>query len=423
MIQRRDTLVHGVAARQRQGDGHGAVRAGGEGADSGSVGIDHLKNSAAERGIRTLFQLDDLQTGVGRFGLFPIAEIAVCGQAHGNGRIGVAHIVLKLAVFADLRAGGIEHSVFVNIGGKGKLDATGLACHRRGGVQHLEFAAVAVPSAGGGDGGNVLIVHIHDARSIGNGAGVREADADGIVAYPCVGVDGEYLLFVLLAIDGNSISGITVSRGSDAGRVHLAPSCAAHIDVLGSGKDGLCPLQFRAGQVGIDLQVIDVPVGQQIAPQRHFGRIVGVIFVFQLQFRKAAGGIPVGDDAHDLRVAAFFLGHVFDTLAGGHGLRHTRCIRIDAVGRDLLRFSVGTHIIEIGVDQFPDASVDGEVREFLLTVVDIDFTKGFLLAAGGKSGGREHPQHHDHQQQHGDQSFFHSASLKMGRRKHYAIFA
>ena len=236
-------------------------------------------------------------------------------------------------------------------------------------------------------------------------------------------MDGEYLLFVLLAIDGNSISGITVSRGSDARRVHLAPSCAAHIDVLGSGKDSLRPLQFRAGQVGVDLQIVDVPVGQQIAPQRHFGRIVGVIFVFQLQLRKAASGIPVGDDAHDLRVAAFFLGHVFDALAGSHRLRDALGVGVDAVGRDLLRFSVGTHIIEIGVDQFPDASVDGEVREFLLTVVDIDFTKGFLLAAGGKSGGREHPQHHDHQQQHGDQSFFHSASLKMVRRGHYAIFA
>ncbi|CAN3968930.1 hypothetical protein LLOABG_LLOABG_13900, partial [Dysosmobacter welbionis] len=78
VIQRRYTLIHGVVACQRQGDGHGAVRAGGEGADGGSVRIDHLKNSAAERGIRTLFQLDELQADVRRFGLFPIAEIAVC---------------------------------------------------------------------------------------------------------------------------------------------------------------------------------------------------------------------------------------------------------------------------------------------------------------------------------------------------------
>ena len=80
-------------------------------------------------------------------------------------------------------------------------------------------------------------------------------------------------------------------------------------------------------------------------------------------------------------------------------------------------------MVEIGVDQLTDAAIDGEVGELLFSVVDIDFAQGFLLAAGGKGRDGEHPQHHDHQQQHGDQSFFHSASLKMGRRKHYAIFA
>ena len=80
-------------------------------------------------------------------------------------------------------------------------------------------------------------------------------------------------------------------------------------------------------------------------------------------------------------------------------------------------------MVEIGIDQLTDSPVDGEVGELLLSVVDIDLAQGFLLAAGGKGRDGEHPQHHDHQQQHGDQSFFHSASLKMGRRKHYAIFA
>ena len=285
MVQWGHALIHGVVASQRQRDGHGAVRAGSEGANSGSIRTDHLKDGSAQRRGRAFLQLDDFQAGVGFFGFLTVAVIAVCGQPHGNSGVGVAHIVLKLAVFADLRAGGIEHSVFVNISGKGQLDAAGLACHRSGRVQHLEFAAVAVPSAGGGDGGNVLIVHIHDARSIGNGAGVREADADGIVAYPCVGVDGEYLLFVLLAIDGNSISGITVSRGSDAGRVHLAPRRAAHIDVLCGGENSLRPLKLFSGEIGIDLQVVDVPVGQQVTPQRHLGRIVGVVLVLQLQFR------------------------------------------------------------------------------------------------------------------------------------------
>ena len=220
-------------------------------------------------------------------------------------------------------------------------------------------------------------------------------------------MDRKHLLLVLLPVYRNGISSVPVSRCGDAGRVYLVPRRATHIDVLGGGENSLRPLKLRTGQVRVDLQIVDVPVGKQIAPQRHFSRIVGVIFVFQLQFRKAAGGIAVGDDAHDLRVAAFFLGHVFDTLAGGHGLRHTRCIRIDAVGRDLLRFSVGTHIIKIGVDQFPDASVDGEIREFLLTVVNIDLAQSLLLAAGGKDRDWEHPQHHYQRKEHGNHSFFH----------------
>ena len=136
-----------------------------------------------------------------------------------------------------------------------------------------------------------------------------------------------------------------------------------------------------------------------------------MVFILQLQLRKAAGGVSVGDDAHDLRIAAFLLGHILDTLAGGHSLRHTRCIRIDAVRGDLLCPAVAVHIIKIGIDQLTDAAIDGEIGELLLAVVDIDFAKSFLLTAGGKGGGREHPQHHDHQQQHGDQSFFHSAFL------------
>ena len=134
VIQRRYTLIHGVVARQRQGDGHGAVRAGSEGADSGSIRIDHLKDRAAERGIRTLFQLDELQTGVRHFGFFPIAVITVCGQLHCGSWVGVAHIILELAVLVDLGAGGIEHRILIDISREGKLDAAGLACHRSGGI-------------------------------------------------------------------------------------------------------------------------------------------------------------------------------------------------------------------------------------------------------------------------------------------------
>ena len=134
VVQGCHTLIHSVIPRQRQGDGHGAVRAGGEGADGGSVRIDHLKNGTTERGIRTLFQLNNLQTGVGCFGFLTVAVITVCGQLHCGSWVGVAHIILELAVLVDLGAGGIEHRILIDIGREGKLDAAGFACHRSGGI-------------------------------------------------------------------------------------------------------------------------------------------------------------------------------------------------------------------------------------------------------------------------------------------------
>ena len=48
-------------------------------------------------------------------------------------------------------------------------------------------------------------------------------------------------------------------------------------------------------------------------------------------------------------------------------------------------------MVKIGIDQLTDSPVDGEVGELLLSVVDIDLAQGFLLAAGGKSGGGSIP--------------------------------
>ena len=314
---------------------------------------------------------------------------------------------MQLTVLVLLCAHSVKHSILINIGGKRKLDAAGLARHRSGRVQHLEFAAVAIPGAGGGDGGNILVVHVHNARSRGDGGGIRERHADGVITYPCVGMDGEHLLLVLLPVHRDGIGGVPVSRCSDAGRVDLVPRRATHIDVLGCGENGLRPLKLFSGEIGIDLQVVDIPVGEQVAPQRHLGRIVGVVLVLQLQLRKAAGRVSAGDDTHDLRIAALFLGDVFDALAGAYRLRDAVNIRIDAVRRNFFRPAVGIHMVEIGVDQLTDSPVDGEIGELLFSVVNIDFAKSFLLAAGGKGRDGEHPQHHYQCKESGNQSFFH----------------
>ena len=134
VIQRRYTLIHSVVASQRQGDGHSTVRAGSEGADSGSVGTDHLKDRSAQRRVRAFLQLDDFQAGVWHFWFLSIAVITVCGQFHCGSGVGVAHIILELAVFVLFCTNSVKHCVLIDIGREGKLDAAGLACHRSGGI-------------------------------------------------------------------------------------------------------------------------------------------------------------------------------------------------------------------------------------------------------------------------------------------------
>ena len=232
VIQRGYPLIDGVVASQRQRNGNGAVRACAEGANGGSVRADHLKNRAAQRGICTRLQLGDLQAGVRQLHINIIPIVAVCGQPHGNGGVGVAHIILELTVFILFRTNSVEHSVFVNIGGKGQLDAAALTGHRRSRVQNFELARVAVAGAGGGNGGNVLVLHVHDPRPFRHGGGVGEGHADGVVAHPGVGMEGKYLLLILLTAHGNGIGGLPVGRGSYAGGQDFAPGRSAGIDVL-----------------------------------------------------------------------------------------------------------------------------------------------------------------------------------------------
>ena len=74
-------------------------------------------------------------------------------------------------------------------------------------------------------------------------------------------------------------------------------------------------------------------LGEQVAPQRHLGRIVGVVLVLQLQLRKAAVGYPLAMIPMTFGSLPFSLA-MYDTLAGAYRLRDAVNIRIDAVGRN-----------------------------------------------------------------------------------------
>ena len=119
MITRGYTLIDCIIAAECQRDGNSTVRPCAECADGRAFRIDHLKDRAAQRRIRTFLQLDDFQTGIRHRRIPMIRIITVCGQLHGNRGVGIAHIVLELTIFAGLCTGGIKDRVFVDVSRKG----------------------------------------------------------------------------------------------------------------------------------------------------------------------------------------------------------------------------------------------------------------------------------------------------------------
>ncbi|MPN11599.1 hypothetical protein SDC9_158902 [bioreactor metagenome] len=72
-------------------------------------------------------------------------------------------------------------------------------------------------------------------------------------------------------------------------------------------------------------------------------------------------GIAVGDDAHNLRVVAGFIGNILDAFALSHTLGYPRCIGIDAIGRDFLHRTAGGGVIKIGVALGSGNAVHAEI--------------------------------------------------------------
>ena len=81
--------------------------------------------------------------------------------------------------------------------------------------------------------------------------------------------------------------------------------------------------------------------------------------------------IAVSNDTHDFRIAAGFVGDVFDTLAGIYRLRYALCRRIDAVGRDFLDRAASRLKVEVGIGLGTDNAVHAEVGHFIAAVGDI----------------------------------------------------
>ena len=132
-------------AAERQRDGNGAVRTCAERANRRTLRIDYLKDRTAQRRVCTFLQLGDLQTGIRYGGIAIVRIVAVCGHPNGDCEVGIAHIVLELTVFSDLRTGGIKDSVFIHIGDKGKLHTAGFPATDETGYRILNLPAYPSP--------------------------------------------------------------------------------------------------------------------------------------------------------------------------------------------------------------------------------------------------------------------------------------
>ena len=387
-------FINGVISGEGQGNADLTGGIGGKGANSSTVRANDLEHGAAQRNGSAGFVLDDLKAGIHlHFGFITI--VAVGRQLHLSCGVGVHHVILDIAVFVHLNHRGIEDGVLVNIQIKGQLHTAGLPGHTVRRVEDLKLGRIPLAGGTGGQGGNVVVIHVHNAGTGGHAGRVCECDIDFVVTHPGLGCNGKDLLLILAAIDRHFIGNIAVRRAADVGRQVFGPCGAATVDVLGCSEDLLRPLQLKTGQVGIDLQIVDIPMGQEIAPQGHFGGIIGVVLILKTQLAQAAVGIAVGDDAGDLGISRLFIGQILDAFAHAYGLRNTLVVGIHTVGRDFFNRSGWGNAVIVGIDLLTDATVNRQIRHCYAAIENIDLAQRFLFRRCRESSGREHTKKHD----------------------------
>ena len=396
-----DFLRYGIEAAEGQGDQDFTLGVGGERADGLPVWAGHGEDGALQGVLRSRLQLDNFQAGVGGIILRAVRVIADSGHVQLHIVVQVADIILQIAVLVFLLADGVHSCVLGHGRGKGELDAPGLARHALQGIEDFELAGVAVTGAAGGNSGDLLVIHVHDLGPSGYAGRVGKGHGHVIVIYPRLAPNGKDLLLALLAVDGHGIGGRLVRRDSHARVQHVIVGGAPLVDVLGGGQDAVADVQLAPGQARGYFEVIDGPVGEQIAPEGHLGGIVGLILVVQAQFPQAAVGIAVGNDTHHLGIAGFFLGQIFDALTGAHSLGHAVLIWIHAVRRRLLGSPVVGLVKKIGINLLADRAVDGEIPQLVVAVIDVDLAQRGLHAVGGKGPGGQQAQGDDKSQEQG----------------------
>ena len=259
-----------------------------------------------------------------------------------------------------------------------------MARHAVSGIEDFECPRIAVRGGLGGDSGDLVVIAIYDLCAVRNTAGVRKCYGHVVVVHPSLAPDLECLLLVFLSVDGHRIGGRLVRCDGHSGREHVVIGRTPLIDVLGGGQDTVSDVQLCAGEAGGHLQVGDIPVGEQVAPEGHFGGIERLIFIVQAKFSQTAVRVAIGDDAHHLGVAGLFFRQVSDALPRAYALRDAGDGGGDAIGRGFLGAPVIGFVQKIGIILLFDRSIDGKVAQSIVAVIYVDLSQGFLHTACGK---------------------------------------
>ena len=167
---------------------------------------------------------------------------------------------MQLPVLVHLGTGSIEDGVFVDVGREGELDTAVGTGNGAFGVDDFELRTIPITRSLCLQGGNLIVLHIHDLRTGGHAGRISEGDRNMAITYPGLGPEGEDLLLILLAIDGHIICNRTVGSAGDVGLKKFIPVGTTTINVLCRGKYGLGPFQLFTLEGRIDLHIVDVPM-------------------------------------------------------------------------------------------------------------------------------------------------------------------
>ena len=272
----------------------------------------------------------------------------------------ISHILLEVAVFVRLGAGGVEDGVVVAYAGDLHLDAAVSLLHGLLGDQDSELSGKAVAGTlHTADLSTVISVLVNDPCAGGNGRRIGKLHMQPAAVHPGFAHHLIDLLHIPLAVNGNGIGVGLVGGGGQLGAEGLGPVHAGLVDVFRGLQH---PLGRRlVGAAGVDLQVIDAPVGQQVAPQRHLGGVVGFVLAVQPQLIQRHMGIAGGHNAQHLGICAFLVGQILNAGTGRDCLRDTRRVGVNTVGGNLAGRTVLRLVVVVGILLRPGGAVDGEI--------------------------------------------------------------